>query len=154
MRRALVLLCWPLLAVGLTACGTAVSTSAFKGEQHEVAQTVANLQTDATAGEEKKICANDLASAVVARLGGASRCEAAIKSQLGQVDNLEVSVQSVTLGPAKPGGTAKPGGAAKPGAPGLATASARVKSIRSGKHAESTVSLVKEDGKWKISALG
>jgi hypothetical protein len=149
MRRALALLCWPLLAVGLTACGTAVSTSAFKGEQHEVAQTVANLQTDATAGEEKKICANDLASAVVARLGGASRCEAAIKSQLGQVDNLEVSVQSVTLG-----GVAKPGVASKPGAPGLATASARVKSIHSGKHAESTVSLVKEDGKWKISTLG
>ncbi len=148
MRRALVLLCWPLIAVGLTACASAVSTSAFKGQQHEVAQTVADLQTDATAGEDKKICANDLASAVVARLGGASRCEAAIKSQLDQVDNLEVSVQSITLGPAKPGG------AGKRGAPGLATASARVKSIHSGKHAESTVSLVKEGGKWKISGLG
>jgi len=149
MRRALVLVCSPLLAASLTACASAVSTSAFKGEQHEVAQTVANLQTDATAGEDKKICANDLASAVVARLGGASHCEAAIKSQLDQVDNLEVSVQSVTLG-----GAAKPGGAGKRGAPGLATASARVKSIHSGKHAESTVSLVKEGGKWKISGLG
>ncbi|HXN36466.1 MAG TPA: hypothetical protein VN892_00345 [Solirubrobacteraceae bacterium] len=154
MRRAIVLLCWSLVGVGLTACGAAVSTSAFKGEQHEVAQTVANLQTDATGGEEKKICTNDLASAVVARLGGASRCEAAIKSQLNQVDNLEVSVQSVTLGAAKPGGAGKRGAAGKPGAPGLATASARVKSIHSGKHAESTVSLVKEGGKWKISALG
>jgi len=161
MRRALALLCWPPLAVGLTACATAVSTSAFKGQQHEVAQTIANLQTDATAGEDKKICANDLASAVVARLGGASRCEAAIKSQLDQVDNLEVSVQSVTVGAGKPGGGGgKPGGAGKPGraakhgAPGLQTASARVKSIHSGKHAESTVSLVKEGGKWKISALG
>jgi hypothetical protein len=155
MRRVPALLCWPLFAVGLTACGTAVSTSAFKGEQHEVAQTVANLQTDATAGEDKKICTNDLASAVVARLGGASRCEAAIKSQLDQVDNLEVSVQSVTLGsPAKPRRASKPGGAGKRRAPSLATASARVKSIHSGKHAESTVSLVKEDGKWKISALG
>jgi hypothetical protein len=158
VRRALVLLCWPLFGVSLTACASAVSTSAFKGQQHEVAQAVANLQTDATAGEDKKICANDLASAVVARLGGASRCEAAIKSQLDQVDNLEVSVQSVTLGPAvkpvKPGGAGKPRLTGKPGAPGLATASARVKSIHSGKHAESTVSLVKEGGKWKISALG
>jgi hypothetical protein len=148
MRRAVALLCWPLLGVGLTACSAAVSTSAFKGQQHEVAQTVANLQSDATAGEDKKICANDLASAVVARLGGTSRCEAAIKSQLDQVDNLEVSVQSVTLG------ARKPGRARKHGAPVLATASARVKSIHSGKHAESTVSLVKEGGKWKISALG
>lgn len=148
MRRALALLCWPLLGVSLTACATAVSTSAFKGEQHEVAQTVANLQTDATAGEDKKICANDLASAVVARLGGTSHCEAAIKSQLDQVDNLEVSVQSITLG------AAKPGGAAKRGAAGPETATAKVKSIHSGKHAESTISLVKEGGKWKISALG
>jgi hypothetical protein len=154
MRRALALLCSPLLGVSLTACATAVSTSAFKGQQHEVAQTVANLQTDATAGEDKKICANDLASAVVARLGGTSRCEAAIKSQLDQVDNLEVSVQSVTLGPAKPGAAGKHGGAGKSGAAGLATANAKVKSIHSGKHAESTVSLVKEGGKWKISALG
>ncbi len=154
MRRALVLLCWPLLGVGLSACATTVSTSAFKGEQHEIAQTIANLQTDATAGEDKKICANDLASAVVARLGGTSRCEAAIKSQLDQVDNLEVSVQSVTLNAGKPGGGSKPRGAGKRGAGGLATASARVKSIHSGKHTESTVSLVKEGGKWKISALG
>ena len=149
MRRALALLCWPLLGISLTACATTVSTSAFKGQQHEVAQTVANLQTDATAGEDKKICAHDLASAVVARLGGTSRCEAAIKSQLDQVDNLEVSVQSITLGAAKPGGAGKHGAP-----PGLATASARVKSIHSGKHAESTVSLVKEGGKWKISGLG
>jgi hypothetical protein len=148
MRRVLALLCWPLLGVGLSACGAAVSTSAFKGQQHEVAQTLANLQADATASEDKKICANDLAGAVVAHLGGASRCEAAIKSQLAQVDNLEVSVLSVTLS------AGKAGGGGKPGAGGIATASARVKSIHSGKHAESTLSLVKEGGRWKISALG
>jgi hypothetical protein len=139
-RRPLVLLCSPLLAVGLSACSAAVSTAAFKGEQHEVAQTVANLQSDATAGEEKKICANDLAGSVVARLGGASRCEAAIKSQLDQVDSLELSVRSVSLASNSKGGAK--------------TASAEVKSIHSGKRRESTVSLVKEDGKWKISGLG
>jgi hypothetical protein len=139
MRRPLALLCWPVLAVGLAACGTpATSTSAFKGERHEVAQTIADLQSDATAGEEKKICADDLASRVVARLGGAAGCERAVKSQLGEVDNVEVGVQSVQLGAGR----------------ALHTASARVKSIHSGKSRESTVLLVKEDGKWKISGLG
>lgn len=154
MRRALVLLspllaCAPLGALGLAACGAAVSTASFKGEQHEVAQTVANLQTDATAGEEQKICANDLASAVVARLGGTKGCEAAIKSQLGQIDNLELSVQSVTLASHHAPSTHD---AKTPSA--IDTASARVKSIHAGKSKQSTVSLVKEDGKWKISALG
>ena len=35
VRRSIYLLCAPLLAVGVAACGTTVSTSSFKGEQHE-----------------------------------------------------------------------------------------------------------------------
>jgi hypothetical protein len=34
------------------------------------------------------------------------------------------------------------------------TATARVKSVYSGKKRTSTVSLVKESGKWKVAALG
>jgi hypothetical protein len=144
MRRApIALLCWSLLAAGLAACGSTVATSSFKGEQHEVAQTVANLQADSTAGEAKKICANDLASGAVARLGGSAGCEAAIKNALNQVDNLEVSVQSVALGTS-----------AKAAHAPARTASAKVRSIHSGKTKESTVFLVKEGGKWKISGLG
>ena len=130
--------CALLGALGLAACGASVSTAAFKGEAHAVAQTVANLQSHATAGEESKICAQDLAHAVVARLGGGAGCERAIKSQLDDVDNLEASVQSVTLGRGKAAGTA----------------SAQVKSIHSGKSRLSTVALVREGGKWKISGLG
>jgi hypothetical protein len=144
MRRLLALLCGPLLALGLAACGNTVSTAGFKGEQHEVAQTISNLQSNATAGEEKKICADDLASAVVAHLGGTKGCEAAIKTQLAEVDNLEVSVLSVKLGTA-----------GKAGAAGKAdTAVAQVKSIQAGKTAPSAVSLVKEGGKWRISSVG
>src|ERR1035438_742203 len=135
MPRLLVYLCAPLCAVTLAACASTVSTSSFKAPQQAVAQTVANLQTDATAGEQKKICANDLASATVARLGGTKGCEAAIKSQLTEVDSLEVSVQSVKL------------------AANAASATAQVRSIRQGKSAPSTMSLVKEGGKWKISGL-
>jgi hypothetical protein len=143
-RRPILLLSWPLLALGLAACGTSsVSTSTFSGERHAVAQTVANLQSDANAGEQKKICADDLSSALVVRLGGKSGCETAIKNQLAQVDNLEVSVQSVALA-----------GARRHGAAGPETASAKVKSVYSGKGRESTLTLVKEGGKWKISGLG
>jgi len=127
MRRPLAMLCLPLSLLAL---------AGFKGEQHEVAQTIANLQNDATAAEQKKICANDLAAALVTRLGGAKGCETAIKNQLAEVDNLETSVKSVDV------------------AAGGKAATAQVKSIREGKTATSAVSLVKEGGKWKISGVG
>ncbi|MCW2969543.1 MAG: hypothetical protein JWO23_670 [Solirubrobacterales bacterium] len=134
-RRASSVLCVALLAIGLAACGSTVSTSGFKGEEHAVAQTISNLQADVTAGEQKKICANDLASAVVNRLGGTKGCERAVKNQVAEIDSLEAKVQSIKLGG---GGT---------------TATARVKSTYGGKNAEKTVSLVKEAGKWKVSGL-
>jgi hypothetical protein len=136
MRRLPALLCLPSLALALSACASTVSTASFKGQQHEVAQTISNLQADATAGEQKKICANDLSVAVVNKLGGTKGCEEAIKKQLAEIDSLEVSVQSVKL------------------AAGGASATAAVRSVYEGKKRPSSVSLVKEAGKWKISALG
>jgi hypothetical protein len=136
MPRPLAMLCLSLSALALAACGSTVSTSGFKGEQREVAQTVSNFQAAATTAEQKKICAEDLAAALVARLGGTKGCEAAIKSQLTEVDSLEASVQSVTLGA------------------GGKTATAQVKSIHEGKKATSALTLVKEGGKWKISGIG
>jgi hypothetical protein len=135
MRRAFALLCLPVSTFALAACGSTVSTAGFKGQQHEVAQTISNLQTDATAAEQSKICADDLAASVVRELGGTKGCEAAIKSQLAQVDSLEVSVESVKL------------------APDGTTATAQAKSIHEGKSRASAVSLVKEGGKWKVSGL-
>lgn len=134
-RHLLTLLCVPLSAVALTACGSAVSTSSFSGAKHEVAQAISNLQADATAAEQKKVCADDLAAPVVARLGGQKGCETAIKNQLAEVDSLEVSVQSVQI------------------APGGASAIAHVKSEQSGKSKPGTVSLVKEGKAWKVSAV-
>ncbi|MCW3020358.1 MAG: hypothetical protein JWN10_2666 [Solirubrobacterales bacterium] len=136
MHRPLALLCLPLSALALAACGNTVSTASFKGAQHEVAQTIANFQAAATAAEEKKICTEDLAAPLVARLGGTKRCEAAIKSQLTEVDSLEASVESVKLGA------------------GGKTATAQVKSVHEGKKATSALALVDEGGKWKISGLG
>jgi hypothetical protein len=137
MRRLLTTLCLPLAALSLAACGstTATSTSGFSGAKREVAQAIADFQSDASSSEEKKICEESLAAPVVRRLGGAKSCEAAIKTQLGEVDNLEVSVESVQVG-----------------ARG-ATASATVKSVHEGKTRPSTMLLVKEGGKWKVSGL-
>jgi copper chaperone CopZ len=131
-RTTIALLCAPLLATGAAGCGAAtVSTSGFKGEQQKVAQTVAHLQSHATALEAKKICGEDLAAARVAQLNTASGgCKKAIESQLKQVDSFETTVQSVQTNGA--------------------TATARVKGVNGGKKSVQTVTLAKEGGKWKV----
>ena len=134
-KRTAALLSACLLAVALAACGS-TTASGFKGEEHEVAQVVEKLQNEATAGEQKKICANILAGALVKQLSSVSGgCAEAIKRQLAEVDNLVVNVKSVQVNPA----------------PHENTASALVTSTYSGKTAESTLTLVKEEGKWRIS---
>jgi hypothetical protein len=128
----------PLLVASLLGCASKVSTSGFSGEEHEVAQTISNLQADATAADEQKICSNDLAGAVVARLNVApGGCRQAVKSQVSEVDSLNMTVQSVQLS----------------GTGSQRTANAHVKSVYEGKMRPSTVSLVKEGGKWKISGV-
>jgi len=135
LKRALVLLCVPLLAVVVSACASTTSSS-FKGESHAIAQTIANLQTEATADEAQKICSEELASTVTARLSSApGGCKQALKSQLSQVDTQELTVEKVY--------------------PHSSTsASAEVKSTYAGKTKITTLTLIKEHGVWKISKLG
>jgi copper chaperone CopZ len=138
LRRFGALLSALLLSLGVAACAKTVSTSSFKGEQQEVAKTISNLQSDVTAGEKKKICTQDLSSALVGKLSTASGgCEQAIKNQLSEVDGFELNVESITVN--------------STGTP--PTATAHVQSVYSGKKRLSTLSLVKEGGKWKISGL-
>jgi Domain of unknown function (DUF4878) len=124
------------IALGAVAQGCATTTSSsFKGPAHNVAQTLSDLQSDVTAGDEQQVCKRDLASAVRARLAtAAGSCAAALKDQLQQITDFTLTVQSV-----KVNGT---------------TASAQVKSIRSGKNVVQTVELVKEGTRWKLSGLG
>lgn len=132
--RAPALICVPLLALGLSACAQTVSTSNFKGEAKAAGETVKDLQSNATAGEAKKICQDDLASAVVKRLESASGgCQEAIKKQLAEIDSVELTVESMQVNGAN--------------------ALAHVKSVYSGKKRISTMSLVKEGKKWKISSF-
>ena len=134
MRRALALCLVSICPLAVSACSTASTTANFKGTEHAVAQTVGNLQSDVTAGEQKKICANDLAASVVEKLGGTKGCEAAIKSQLAEIDSTESSVEKVQV-------SGK-------------TATASVRNTIAGKKNQVTkVTLVEEGGKWKISGL-
>jgi hypothetical protein len=127
-----------LAALALGACGQTVTTSSFKGEQHEVAQAIANLQSDVSTNDASKICANDLAQAVVTRLSGArGGCKAVIKEQLGQIDNANMAVDSITVG----------------GAGAQRTATASVRTIYDGKTRRSSARLVREAGKWKLLSV-
>ncbi len=126
-------LCALALVVGLAACGETASTSNFKGESHSVAQTVSDLQSDATAGDQKKLCQNDLAGALTARLSTAGGCQAVLKKQLHEIDALNMTIESISVN-----GT---------------SATAHVKSTYSGKNRITTLTLVKEGPRWKISGL-
>jgi len=122
------------LALGLSACGSTTSSSSFKGEDSAVAQAITNMQSDATAGSYQKVCANDLAGAVQARLkASGDDCQKALKSQLSEIDNFELTVKSVAVSGD--------------------TATARVQSTYSGKVGLGTLSLVKEGSHWKVSGV-
>jgi len=121
-----------LCALAVAGCGT-TSSAGFSGEKHAVAQVIANLQSAAQAGEDSKICSEYVAKPIVARLGGKKGCEEAFKHQLSLVDNLEVTIESVSV------------------AAGAHTASASVKATHSGKTRRENVSLVKEAGRWRVS---
>jgi hypothetical protein len=137
LKRASAMFYGPLLAVALAACGSSVATNTFTGEEHEVARAISNLQADASAGNQQKLCADDLASPVVRTLNRATGgCKQAIKNQIAEIDSFEVSIHAVHLAPG-----------AHP------TATATVKSINAGKTRTNTVTLVKEAGRWRVSGL-
>jgi hypothetical protein len=128
------LLCAALCAGALAGCSSAVSTSSFTGAEHDVAQVIANLQSDATASDQKKICSELLAESVVKSLGGQQGCEQAFKTQLAEIDNLEANVEKVQI-------------------TSPTTATATVEAIHEGKKSLQPVTLVKERGAWRVSGL-
>jgi hypothetical protein len=126
------------LTAGLSACGSTAATNNFKGEQHEVAKVISNLQSDVRATEQQKVCSNDLAAPVVSRLNATpGGCSQALKGQLTEIDNTEATVESVQI----------------TGTGSKRTATARVKSSYKGKNRVATVMLVNEGGKWKILSV-
>ncbi len=115
----------------LAGCGETASTSSFKGESRNVAQTISDFQSDAMSGNKQKLCANDLASMITARLKSSAECEALVKEQLTDLDSFGLTIESIAV----TGASAK----------------ARVKSTWSGKSKITTISLVKEGSRWKVA---
>jgi hypothetical protein len=132
-RQLLATGCSLALATGIGACGETASTSSFKGESHNVAQTVSDLQADATAGDQKKLCENDLAATLTTRLSSAGGCKTVVKNQLHEIDALNMTIESIAVNGAG--------------------ATAHVKSTYSGKSRITTLTLVKEGSRWKISGV-
>jgi hypothetical protein len=137
-RLPMLLVACATCGLGLSACGTtSVSTSQFSGENKAVAQTISDLQKDAQNRDQSKVCNNDLASAVVARLNATGgSCTSAINSQLKEVDNFDLSLASADAITVT--GT---------------TATARVKTTTANKTRFDTLTLVKEGTRWKVAGL-
>jgi hypothetical protein len=124
-----------LLALGVSACGSTVSTSSFKGEAHAVAQRISDLQSDVSAVNERKICAEDFSRAARARLNTpGNTCRQALKRQLESIEDYELTVEKIAVSGA--------------------TATARVRSTWAGKLSTDTLKLVKEGGSWRVEGIG
>jgi hypothetical protein len=134
--RLLALTCAAALSALGAGCGPATSTSTFHGEEHAVAQTVSEFQSNANSRNQAHICTHIITAELRRRLATPHRsCAKALEEQLAQVDNFNISIE--------PGGISVRG----------QRATARVKSTWSGKEAPSTLELVKEAGRWRIAAL-
>jgi hypothetical protein len=135
LRRASAPLLAVLLALGVGACGSTVSTSSFKGEAHAVAQRISDLQADVSALNEQKICEQDFSRAARARLSTrGDTCKHALKRQLGSIDAYELTVEKIAVNGA--------------------TATARVRSTWAGKLSSNRLKLVKEGGSWRVEGVG
>jgi hypothetical protein len=138
MRRVITFVLVLTAVLALAACGqTESSSDKFKGEEKRVADVVEDLQS---AGEKKdadKICNDILARSLVEQVRAAgSDCASEMDKSIKDADDFELEVQSVTVR-----GT---------------TAQARVKGD-AGKDRRDpvrTFSFVKENGKWRATALG
>jgi hypothetical protein len=135
--RLAVLLC--ASALTLSACGTTDKDSAsdFKGDQKAVAQAVEDLQSASRKGDERKICTDLLAPALVTRIKAAHRdgCEPELKAALRDVDSFELQVKKVAIA-------------------GTSATATVTSTVGKNDDRDDTLTLVKVGSAWKISELG
>jgi hypothetical protein len=122
------------VAAVIAGCGTTTSTGSYKGESKKVAQTISNLQSDATSANASKVCSRDLAASVLKRLeASGTNCKKVLEGQLKEIDTYALSVESISVQGQD--------------------ATAKVKSTWSGKESIHELSFVREGGAWKVSDL-
>jgi hypothetical protein len=136
VRRILLICCLPALA--LAGCGgasTTDNTKDFKGEQKAVAQTIDDFADAARDGDEKAICTSILARSLVTRLDATKgRCTGAISDQLDAAGDDKLDVKAIVV----TGSNAR----------------ASVVSKVDGDDRRQTLTLVDEDGRWRLSGVG
>ena len=159
-----------LLALGVAACGSTVSTSSFKGEQKAVAQALADFQSHSSTGEVAKICADDVAAELLNPAKPAQTAETTKQgkqAQGKQAKPAQGEQQPKATGPTLGGKSACEKAFKRQlgqtdnfeltvesvKITGAKTATAQVKSTYSGKKKTSEIKLVKEGGDWRIARL-
>jgi outer membrane PBP1 activator LpoA protein len=124
-----------LAALVLAACGSAGTDSStkFQGDQREVASTIEDLQSAASADDPSKICRSLLARTLLDRIGTGPQCQKVVETAIDAADTNELDVKSVSVT-----GT---------------SATARVTSGKGDGATTRTVHLEREGSNWKIAAL-
>jgi len=127
-----------LLVTALAGCAQQqTSVSNFKGSEKAVAQTIADLESNAQSRKPEVICSDVLSRALADKLkaAGGNDCTAEMEKIATDADDYKLEVTDVTIS-----GT---------------TATAKVESRKGGKKdAVTTFSLVREDGDWRLNDLG
>jgi hypothetical protein len=110
------------------------STSKFKGDQRQAAQTIEDLEAAANDGNETKICNELLSRALAGRIAAhGAPCPVAAKAAVKDADSVGMTVEQVRVNGDR--------------------ATARVTLDRGNKDRVVNMQLVREGGRWRISAL-
>ena len=135
--RPLIRLLPLVLAAALAGCGQAqTSANDFKGSEKAVAETIEDLQSAAQNRKPADICSDVLSRELDDKLKSAGNdCVQAMEKITSDADDCELEVTDVTVS-----GT---------------TATAKVKARHGdNENAETTYSLVREDGAWRLASFG
>ena len=127
-----------LVIPALAGCGAASSSDNakdFTGEKKAVAQSLDDFSKAARDGDEKEICTSLLARSVVRRLDASrQRCVGAVSDQLDAAGDDKLDVKTIVIS--------------------AGTATATVVSKVDGDDRRQTITLVDEDGRWRLNGVG
>ena len=119
---------------GCGASSTTDNAKDFKGEQKAVAQSLDDFSKAARDSDEKEICTSLLARSLVRRLDATrQRCVGAVSDQLDAAGDDKLDVKTIVISEG--------------------TATATVVSKVDGDDKRQTITLVDEDGRWRLSGV-
>ena len=119
---------------GCGASSTTDNAKDFKGDQKAVAQSIDDFSKAARDSDEKEICTSLLARSLVRRLDATrQRCVGAVSDQLDAAGDDKLDVKTIVISEG--------------------TATATVVSKVDGDDKRQTITLVDEDGRWRLSGV-